>query len=85
MPATKGPSYHEVAADLRSKIRRGEYPAGSRLPTREQLCDLYGVSNQTVDSAKILLRAEGLIVDRRKAGTIVADPLPEGFITPPSG
>ena len=76
MPAIKGPSYHEVAADLRFKIRQGQYPAGSRLPTREQLCELYGVSNQTVDSAKILLRAEGLIIDRRKAGTFVADPLP---------
>jgi GntR family transcriptional regulator len=76
MPATKGPSYHEVAADLRSKIRRGEYPAGSKLPTREQLCEMYGVSNQTVDTAKVVLRTEGLIADRTKAGTFVVDPLP---------
>lgn len=68
--------FHEVAADLRSKIRRGVYPAGSKLPTREQLCELYGVSTQTIDSAKIVLRTEGLIVDRRRAGTFVVDPLP---------
>ncbi len=76
MPAKKGPSYHEVAADLRSKIRRGQYPAGSRLPTKRDLSAEYSVSMQTIDSAKILLRIEGLIVDRTRAGTYVADPLP---------
>jgi len=80
MPATKGPSFREVAIDLRSKIRGGEYPPGTKLPTRDELCALYGVSKMTVDSAKILLRSEGLIVDRRRGGTVVADPLP-----PPPG
>lgn len=79
MPSRKGPSYQEVAADLRERIRGGAYPPGFRLPTRDQLCGMYGVSKQTIDSAKILLRGEGLIVDRTRAGTFVADPLPKGF------
>lgn len=84
MPATKGPSYHEVAEDLRTKIRRGDYPAGSKLPTKRDLSAEYSVSMQTIDSAKILLRTEGLIVDRRRAGTFVVDPLPPA-IDDPSG
>lgn len=76
MPAKKATSYHEVATDLRSKIRGGEYPPGSRLPTNRQLAELYGVARQTIDTAKVVLRAEGLIVDRTKAGTFVVDPLP---------
>lgn len=76
MPAKKATSYHEVAADLRSKIYGGQYPPGSRLPTNQQLAEMYGVARQTIDTAKVVLRTAGLIIDRTKAGTFVADPLP---------
>ncbi|UWZ37731.1 winged helix-turn-helix transcriptional regulator [Dactylosporangium roseum] len=61
---------------MRSKIRGGEYPPGSRLPTNQQLAEMYGVARQTIDTAKVVLRTEGLITDRTRAGTFVADPLP---------
>lgn len=71
-----GTTYVRIAADLREGIVQGRFPPGSRLPTKERLCAQYAVAGQTVDKAKLVLRTEGLIIDRTKAGTFVVDPLP---------
>lgn len=67
------PEYLRIAADLRERITSGEYAPGARLPTLPELCDQYGVSETTVRNALGLLRSEGLIESRARAGTIVRE------------
>lgn len=52
--------YEEIADDLRTKIASGEYPVGSNLPSRSQMCQTYGVSDNVVGKAMLILRLEGL-------------------------
>ncbi|MGC9667941.1 winged helix-turn-helix domain-containing protein [Planosporangium sp. 12N6] len=52
--------YEEVADDLRGKIKNGEYPPGSRLPSRAELMREYQCSDTVIGKAMMLLRAEGL-------------------------
>lgn len=75
MPADYVPLYRQVVDDLRAKIRAGEYPPGSQLPTKRELCEIYDVSTQTIDTAMVLLR-DGGWVTRRGARVFVANPLP---------
>lgn len=77
MPDAYLPDYRRVADDLRTKMRTGEYAPGSKLPSKRELCTLYGVSTQTVDTAMIVLREGGWVRGRQGAGVWVADPLPE--------
>lgn len=65
--------YARIAADLRHRITSGEYAPGARLPTLPQLCDRYEVSETTVRNALGVLRSEGLIESRARAGTIVRE------------
>lgn len=54
-------AYQMVAADLRRRIYGGEFPPGSRLPTRAQLREEYERSDQVIGWAMRILHAEGLI------------------------
>lgn len=65
------PEYLRIAADLRTAIADGTYAPGDRLPTLDALIDTYGVSATTVRNAVGLLRAEGLVESKTRAGTIV--------------
>lgn len=76
MPESYVPDYRRVADDLRSKMLAGEYAPGSKLPPKRELCALYGVSTQTIDSAMIVLREGKWVRGRQGAGVWVADPLP---------
>lgn len=69
--ARAAPRYAQVAADLRAEIQRGDYGAGSAMPTESALCARYGVSRFTVREALRQLQAEGLIRRRRGSGTVV--------------
>ncbi|WP_344971780.1 winged helix-turn-helix domain-containing protein [Streptosporangium fragile] len=71
-------AYKQVADDLRAQIRRGRYPAGSQIPSYDQLMKDYGVSITVVRSAIRELRVEGLVVPHQGKGVFVSDPLPEG-------
>jgi DNA-binding GntR family transcriptional regulator len=73
--ARAAPRYAQVAADLRAEIQRGDYGAGSPMPTESALCARYGVSRFTVREALRQLQSEGLIRRRRGSGTVVD---PEG-------
>jgi DNA-binding LacI/PurR family transcriptional regulator len=53
---------------------RGLQP-GDRLGTEEELCRAYHVSRVTVRQALSLLQEDGLIVRKKRAGTIVAAPV----------
>jgi GntR family transcriptional regulator len=65
------PEYLRIAAELRSAIADGTYPPGSKLPTIEALIASHGVSATTVRNALGVLRSEGLIESRARAGTVV--------------
>lgn len=64
------PKYQQIAANLRERIRRGEYPPGQLLPTHPQLSEQFGVSLITVRHAVRLLVDEGLVRTTSGKGTI---------------
>jgi DNA-binding GntR family transcriptional regulator len=71
-----------MAADLRGGIRSGQYPPGSRLPTKAVLMAVYKkrwgrASLGTVNKALGELRQEGLIESQRGVGVFVVDVLPD--------
>lgn len=65
------PEYLRIAADLRRRISSGEWGPGDRLPTLPALCQEYRVSETTIRNALTLLRNEGLIETKARAGTLV--------------
>jgi GntR family transcriptional regulator len=52
--------YRQIAAILRGRVERGEYEAGQRLPSINDLMQEYGVAHLTANKALRLLAAEGL-------------------------
>jgi GntR family transcriptional regulator len=66
--------YEVLAAELRAKIESGEWPAGTKLPSRAQLCREHGVSDTVVGKAMMILRATGLTETLSGVGVFVAEP-----------
>jgi DNA-binding LacI/PurR family transcriptional regulator len=76
-PRTRPPvKQHNVLASLRSRIVRGEWKPGDRLPTRSQLEQMYDVSGVTIQRALDQLTADGFVYARGRNGTFVASNLP---------
>lgn len=65
--------YESVADDLRERILTGEFPPGSKLPSRTQLCQMYGVSTIVADKAMWLLKQEGLTESLAGVGVFVKE------------
>jgi GntR family transcriptional regulator, galactonate operon transcriptional repressor len=57
--------------ELGRGIVTGELAVGSPLPTEEQLVGIFGSSRSAIREATKVLVAKGLVVSRRKVGTIV--------------
>jgi GntR family transcriptional regulator len=72
MPEDFVPDYARVAEDIRSKILSGDLPGGTRLPTKLQLMEQYGVGAHAIDTAMVLLRSEGLVIGHQGRGRWVA-------------
>jgi GntR family transcriptional regulator len=66
------PPFRQIAADLRRRIRSGEWVPGAAIPSMPELAEHYHVSRQTIASALGVLASEGLIVTRQGARTVVA-------------
>ncbi|MFY1686139.1 GntR family transcriptional regulator [Micromonospora sp. WMMD730] len=66
-------SSRQIADDLTTRIRAGEYPQGSKLPSLRELADLYSVSVSTIQRALELTRERGLTVGRAGAGVYVSE------------
>jgi len=73
--------YQQIAQDLVGKVRSGELPPGSQLPTEMQLMEAYGASRNTVRSALSQLQDMGMISRRRNRGTRVEGPPAAGAFT----
>ena len=63
-----------IAADLGTKIRRGDLPPGSALPAQKELSSLYGVTLVTLRQALRQLEDDGLVSQQPGRGTFVAEP-----------
>ena len=70
-PRSPVPLYHQLAEILLEKIRREEYPPGSRIPSEHSLAAAHGIGRPTVRQATERLIRKGLLVRRRGAGTFV--------------
>lgn len=64
--------YERVANDIRSRIRTGELAAGTRLPPKTRLMEMYSVGGSAVDTAMLLLRTEGYVIGHPGKGRFVA-------------
>lgn len=70
-PGSDRPKYQRIADDLRARIRSGEYPGGSALPSQRRLSEDYRVTLMTLRQALAVLVAEGVIEQQAGRGTFV--------------
>jgi len=68
------PLHRRIAGDVERRIASGEWRPGFRIPTEVELMAEYGCARMTVSRAVSDLAARGLVVRRRRAGTVVAHP-----------
>jgi GntR family transcriptional regulator/MocR family aminotransferase len=68
------PLYRQIYLQLRDRIQRGALLPGQRIPSSRDLAQDLGTSRNTIEGALGLLVAEGWIVRRVGAGTVVASP-----------
>ena len=66
-----GPAFTAVADDLRSQIRAGTLPVGSRLPSESGLSEQYGCARGTIRRALAELEVAGLVEIRPGIGRFV--------------
>lgn len=64
--------HERLRDDLRAKIDSGIYGPGERIPSENELSQIYGMSRVTVRSALNELVSEGLLVRRKGSGTYVS-------------
>ena len=67
------PPYEQLRVQIARMIDSGVLGAQSRLPTIAQLANDLGLAPGTVARAYRELEADGLVVSRRRVGTVVAD------------
>ena len=60
--------WRQIAADIRGRIAADEYRAGARLPSEQDLAQMYGVSRTTIRRVIDALKAEGLAVVEQRPG-----------------
>lgn len=77
MPIPTG-GYRQMAEDLAERIRRGEYPPGSQLPSYAELSKLYSLSVTSVQKAIRMLEFQGLVVGVQGRGVFVREDLTAG-------
>src|SRR5437588_36414 len=70
------PRYRALAATLRARFQRAEYPWGEPLPSQPRLAREFGVSLATLRQALDVLRDEGWISSTQGGATRVTPPTP---------
>lgn len=77
-PAVKldgsGPLYDQIRRSIRDLVLSGAWPPGTPVPPEHALMEHLGASRMTVHRALAQLSKEGLIIRRRRSGTVVAKP-----------
>jgi GntR family transcriptional regulator len=76
------PPYEQIRAQVSALVAAGTLVAGDRLPTVRDLAADLGVAVGTVQRAYRELEAGGVVVSRRRTGTVVAPAAePSGAVT----
>ena len=70
-PRSPVPLYRQLADVLLEKVRSGQYPTGSRIPSEHTLAETYGIGRPTARQATEQLVQNGVLVRRRGSGTFV--------------
>ncbi|MET9399270.1 GntR family transcriptional regulator [Kitasatospora sp. NPDC002965] len=73
MNAANSPKWENLAAELREKIKAGDYAPGDPMPKQADMAAQVGLAESTVRRAYGQLEAEGLLSVRKRRGTIVND------------
>jgi DNA-binding LacI/PurR family transcriptional regulator len=76
MPAileSKQTKYRDIAEALRRQIHSDQLAAGERMPSFDEVCEIYGVTPNTVVRVYGLLEQEGLVERQRGRGIFVAE------------
>ncbi|WP_030884023.1 MULTISPECIES: GntR family transcriptional regulator [unclassified Streptomyces] len=67
------PLYLRIRNELEARIRSGELPPGSRLPTEAELQEQHAIGRATAQRVLSELAQAGLVERHRRKGTFVAD------------
>jgi GntR family transcriptional regulator len=67
------PAYVRIAGEYARRIRGGELPPGTQLPSYAEVAQQNGVSDIVVRKALELLQSQGLVRSVRRRGIFVAD------------
>ncbi len=68
------PRWREIASQVERAIESGELQPGMALPSETQISLDYGVCRMTAHRAMSDLQGRGLVVRKRRVGTVVAQP-----------
>ena len=72
-PGSAVPPYEQIRAQIEAMVATGTLASGDRLPSIRQLAHDLGLAGGTVARAYSELELAGLVVSRRRTGTVVAD------------
>ena len=61
----------QIYSELLENIKNGTYPPGSRLPSENEMREMYGVSRNTIRLALNQLKTQGIVETRRGDGSYV--------------
>ena len=82
-PLKRDPIYLQISDDLRSKIIKGVWPTGTKIPGEYKLAEYYATSRVTIRKSMDLLVNEGFIKREPGRGTFVIEQVfiggPRGF------
>jgi DNA-binding LacI/PurR family transcriptional regulator len=78
MSETSIPLYQRIYNDLVSRIKRGEYKDGDRIPSEKELAEEYSVSRITSKKALEMMAERGLIARAPGKGSFVKEDIPSG-------
>jgi GntR family histidine utilization transcriptional repressor len=72
--------YERVKAFVREKTRSGDWKAGDKIPSENDLVKVLGVSRMTVNRALRELSEQGELIRRGGVGTFVSEPRPQSTL-----
>ncbi|MFP7298617.1 UTRA domain-containing protein [Neobacillus niacini] len=65
------PLYVQLVEEIKKNINSGKHSVGSKLPTENELCEIYGVSRITIRRAITELEEQGVVLKQHGIGTFV--------------
>lgn len=77
LPARRSSLPTDIAAAVALRLRTGEWPPGTKLPSEPELARALKVSRNTVREAISVLREQRLVTTRQGIGTFANDPTAE--------